>query len=798
MSDIDKKEIIEMVVRPHHMTYPRSGHKPGEFAIVVFNVVSVTVGKLPSVFPIDFDMKQVQITGKGKMPDIGYDRDYVIKALYKEYPVYGPGFEIISMRLNCDMTNREDIEKFFSFFMTKGRIGLLYAAYDHPEELLKNRDYKSLMKIKGIKEATAVKLCDRYAECVDNGEAYVALSKYGLTKNAIDGLVRWYGSPQVAIDVIEKNPYALLRVWGYGWERADAVARQSGFAVDSPERVVAYAQYFLEQQKDGVGDSWILVQDWFNEISAACDLPDQSKIATMLLPQTASKAEFEKVYAETDPAKRMMREGDFKPFYYDEDTQRIGLLRERMMEKEIARHLERIKGGKPCVAYKQEECLPFIKKAEKEQGFEYTNEQVNAIWSILSNPISVLTGRAGTGKSTVLNAVVKIMEHYKIGVEQCALSGRASSNLTEITGLVGKTIHRLLGFVPESDRFAHTEKHPLPQGMFVVDEASMIGGDLFLSLLQAIPTGSSVVLVGDLAQLDPIGGSAVFKDCISSRYIPTCELRELHRQAKRSGIVTASIQVSMGNPLVKNDFSGTEVRGELKDFKIVGEVDRSLIFSDVLDEYKGLLQSGINAHDVQVLTPLRSRGVLSCVTLNQALQQIANEGSMFNGLKVHYTDNKTEYDIVYRVGDRVIVTKNNYSAIGVDGEKCAVFNGNIGYIKAISGTIMTVSFLEQGDVVYKDKDFEGLQLAYAATVHKFQGTGIPYVIFALDSGSFKLFSRQLVYTALTRAKKYCCVIADPRALNTATRINVVADKKTWLIDDLRALHVAEVKKSLAL
>lgn len=966
---------IEMIAHAGRILYPRSGHVSGDFAIVDFSVVKIIDGYLEPIFPVGND-GMVHVTCKGKMPDLSghgsAEKEYNIRGRFVDDLEHGPSYEVISMRLNYDMTDPKDIRTFLSFFMSNGRIDQLFSMYDHPEELLRDKNYAALAKIKGIKEATAIKLCDRFDECKDNGAAYVSLSQYGLTKNAIDGLVRWYGSPESAIGAIQQNPYALLKVWGYGWEKADAVARKQGFSNDCEERVVAYANFFL----DGItnegftdrdlkdygaksGDSRIPVSGFLNAVYSMCVPTTAEHIQQVLLDHTMSESEFEMAYVGVPPEKRLYKNDVFRDFYYDETTGYISQTRQRILEKEISRHIQRITEGHPCLAYNKEECLPLIRKAEDEQGFEYTDEQINAIWTILSNSISVLTGRAGcvsadteffdgtewkridlykngdsvmqydddgktsivkplgyirltcgeklchlhnemgadmmvsqehtmvfldpigklvrmplkmflgptpvlryqgqicnfiqkdgklipfrfmgydynetflksewvypsdgakycftvpshmwvsryhgcaivtgnSGKSSVLNAVTKIAQHYQIGIEQCALSGRASSNLTDITGLTGKTIHRLLGYVPGSDRFAHTENHQLPVGMYVVDEAAMVGGELFLSLLQAIPTGSMLVLVGDVAQLDPIGGAAVFKDCISSRYVPVAELRELHRQAKMSGIVDQSLQISYGKSIVKSDFCGTEIRGELRDFKIVCENDGAFLFPDVLNEYKGLIASGINPHDIQVLTPLRSRGGLCCATLNAALQKIANPKSiMSGGLHYHYTDNKTEYDVVYREGDRVIVTKNNYSALTEEGEKCAVFNGNIGYVESIGADKMTVSLAEQGKVVYNAKDLSGLQLAYAATVHKFQGTGVPYVIFALDMSAYRLLSRELIYTALTRAKKYCCVVADPQAIVTGARVSSVSHKSTWLLDDLRGLEVAQLKKKLS-
>lgn len=808
-----KKPDVEMVVALDHVTYPHSGHVAGEFAIADFAVKSIRSGSLEPVFPVRLD-GYIHVMCKGKMPDLSGasapDKEYVIRGSFVNDVSYGPQYDILSMRLNCDMTDPADIRRFFSFFMSESRVESLFAQYPHPEELLKNRDYAALMKVKGIKEATALKLCNRYEESIDNGEAYVTLSEYGLTKNAIDNLVQWYGSPETAIETVRQNPYALLRVWGYGWERADAVARKQGFALDCPQRVIAYAKYFLSAvtneeldddalKKQGVrsGDSRIPVSVLLDSVYSACAPTNPDGLRRIVLEHTMSRDEFESVYMAMDPERRMMRSDALKDFYYDESNGYISLASQRMLEKEIARHIKRLNDGSPCIRYKESDCRPLIAMAEKEQGFSYTSEQIGAIWTILSNPVSILTGRAGSGKSTVLNAVVKIVQFYDIEIEQCALSGRASSNLTDITGLVGKTIHRLLGYIPDTGRFAHSSLRQLPLGVYVIDEASMVGGDLFLSLLQAIPTGSVLVMVGDVAQLDPIGGAAVFKDCIASRYVPVAELRELHRQAAQSGIVQEALTVSYGHAIAKSDFCGTKEYGDNGDFVLIGENDRSFLFGDVISAYRKLIEQKIDPHDIQVLTPLRARGNLSCVALNVAIQKTFGHFDMFSGVSFHYIDNATEYDISYHPGDRVIITRNNYSAMTTTNEKCAVFNGNIGYVKAVDGDRMVISLVEQGDVVYSTKDLSGIQLAYATTVHKFQGTGIPYVIFALDMSSYKLLSKELVYTALTRAKKYCCVVAQSSALALASHISSVAQKSTWLSDELKEMEVARLKQRLS-
>ena len=405
------------------------------------------------------------------------------------------------------------------------------------------------------------------------------------------------------------------------------------------------------------------------------------------------------------------------------------------------------------------------------------------MWNILNNQVSILTGKGGTGKSSTVNAIVKIAKAFS-GEEpkMCALSGRASSKLTEITGLHGQTIHKLLGYNPALGGFMYDEKSQLSGSMFVLDEASMVGAELFEDLVKAIPSGAKFLMVGDIAQLESIGMGNVLKDCMASGVISSNVLTKIHRQAQKSGIITESLRISQGNaPFGKDAIVDGEYRGELQDLKYVLFDDYNLAQSRVVNEYIELFKAKkVNPKDIQVIVPMRSRGNLSCRCINEQIQKIVNNKNYPSEKTVAYTDAGLTWNVTYKPNDRVIVMKNDYNAETENGKQTAIFNGNIGYIRTIEDDHMVIDLLTQKGVVLKDKQYANIGLAYCVTCHKCQGDSAPYVIFGLDVSAWSLLSREMVYTAITRARKFCSVVVQNTAFMTAIKTSRIRLKQTWL------------------
>ena len=750
---------VRLKVRVERIIYPKNGQTSGSWTIAAFRIEEVLEGEVPECF-----QWSLRFTAKGSMPALNARDTYTMVAHLVEDAKYGLQYEVDLMCLDYDLTDKDDQLKFFSFFLTPTQTAALYENCDNPLVLLQNHDTKALMKIKGIGPVTAQRMINKYEDSKDLSLAFVRFYDLGLTKGAIEKLVHFYGSPEAAVEVIEKNPYLLIiQVPGYGWAKADAIAMSQGLAHDSDERMGAYLVHYLREQAEMNGNSWVSVEDLCVVIDQVCDPQNDERIYELIRRNIKNHV-----------------------LYYDKETERVGLMEYRELEQQIANEILRIQRGAAHIEINPERAETIIRSVELEQGFEYTEEQRTAIWNTLNNQFSILTGSAGVGKSSVVNGIAHVLEAHNFRVAQVSLSGRAASKLTEITHIEGKTIHRLLKYDPESGKFFHNKENPLPYDIIIGDEVSMWGGEITLSLLQAIPTGAKVLFIGDTKQLEAIGLASVLTDTIKSHTMPTVQLTKIQRQQADSGIITQSLKVACGEQIVGPKTSGVEYRGVRKDFKLVTYIDSALTQSKIIDEFKELyINQHVPANDIQVLVPMRSRGEASCRALNLAIQEIVNGTPSVDEITVPYTDGNYKYSYTYRPNDRIIIMKNNYKTINIEGNKEPIYNGNVGYIKQIGPDFMIVNLTEQGDIVLGAEDYNNLSLGYAITVHKKQGDSSPYVIGAIDSSSYALMSKELLYTMITRARKYCVLIGQKKILQQAVKISRVKTKQTWLCELLQ-------------
>ena len=750
---------VRLKVRVERIIYPKNGQTSGSWTIAAFRIEEVLEGEVPDCF-----QWSLRFTAKGSMPALNARDTYTMVAHLVEDAKYGLQYEVDLMCLDYDLTDKDDQLKFFSFFLTPTQTAALYENCDNPLVLLQNHDTKALMKIKGIGPVTAQRMINKYEDSKDLSLAFVRFYDLGLTKGAIEKLVHFYGSPEAAVEVIEKNPYLLIiQVPGYGWAKADAIAMSQGLAHDSDERMGAYLVHYLREQAEMNGNSWVSVEDLCVVIDQVCDPQNDERIYELIRRNIKNHV-----------------------LYYDKETERVGLMEYRELEQQIANEILRIQRGAAHIEINPERAETIIRSVELEQGFEYTEEQRTAIWNTLNNQFSILTGSAGVGKSSVVNGIAHVLEAHNFRVAQVSLSGRAASKLTEITHIEGKTIHRLLKYDPESGKFFHNKENPLPYDIIIGDEVSMWGGEITLSLLQAIPTGAKVLFIGDTKQLEAIGLASVLTDTIKSHTMPTVQLTKIQRQQADSGIITQSLKVACGEQIVGPKTSGVEYRGVRKDFKLVTYIDSALTQSKIIDEFKELyINQHVPANDIQVLVPMRSRGEASCRALNLAIQEIVNGTPSVDEITVPYTDGNYKYSYTYRPNDRIIIMKNNYKTINIEGNKEPIYNGNVGYIKQIGPDFMIVNLTEQGDIILGAEDYNNLSLGYAITVHKKQGDSSPYVIGAIDSSSYALMSKELLYTMITRARKYCVLIGQKKILQQAVKISRVKTKQTWLCELLQ-------------
>ena len=789
-SDNQCGEITARVVLDHYR-YPR-GKAPvsGEFAIVFVRVEEVLSGTIPESA---MDRGHC-ICVRGKMPRMEEGMNYFFQGSFVHDPKWGDQYAVKVLRLAYDLSTPERQRKFLQFFLTSIQVDALFEKFENPVQLLANKDFESLTSIKGIGLITAQHLCEKYDENVENGRAYIELQDLGLTKNALDKLIAEFKSPDVVVDLIKENPYRLITlVKGYGWARADAIARKQGFASNCPERVIAYARYCLNMGEQS-GNSCVDAKELVVMIAKECAPISNKEVVEIMKTKMVKDDDFLQVYEQFRAGDKSV---DYPEFYYNTEKKQLGTFRLRVLEQEIERHLIRLKEAKPHTEFDKDVCEKIIKDVEAEQGYTYTYEQRNAIYGVLTNNLSIITGRAGCGKSSTLKPLVRIFEHYGLQVGQCALSGRAASLLTEYTGLNGKTIHRLLQYVPDVGRFKFDESNNLSHDVIILDETSMVDEELFNSLIRAIRSGSKLVMLGDTQQLPPIGVGNLLNDCIKSGYIPTFVLTVIQRQAQKSGIITQSLMVCDGKRVVTNDFVGEETRGELRDFKVVCQSEAMLVHAKAMQEYHKLVfKHNISPDDIQLVVPMRVRGQNCCRMFNHEIQTIVNSDPSLPSVDVDCTEGDTHYTVTYRQGDRIMIIHNNYQARTADGKTTAIFNGNMGHIKEIEPNGMVVTLDDRDDeecrdIVLPRGDWGDITHAWCATCHKLQGSQAKYVIVVVDNGAFSLLIREWLYTALTRARKYCVLVGQPGAINTAVRNSNTKVKQTWLKDELYHKYLAE-------
>ena len=736
---------IRCRVRINHILYPRTAFTPGDFAILACTVVKVLDGE-----PYD---NNITIKGKVFSADIG--GTYLLDATLVKDGKYGYGYKIDSFQQDCDMNNPAERLEFLKTFVTNKQYEALTWTFDDPLTYIENGDITTLTKANGIGESTAKHIVKKYQENRKYAKAYSRLSRYGMTTEAITSLLHRYTDADKLLAMLDEDPYMLIgEVRGIGWTRADEIAKKMGIADNDPRRLQAYVGHFLNCRADD-GHTWSTPDELWDAFSYDLQIDD---------PQFLRDA----MYA--------LHEKD--KLWWSEDRSKIALVSLRNLEQQIAHELHRIASG---ALIKPKDAGSEIAMIEQRQGWSFTDEQMEAVNNVINSNVVIITGYAGTGKSSVVSAALKLLDGHSFA--QCALSGRAAARLTEVTGQEGKTIHRLLGY---QGYFTRNETNPLNEEIIILDEVSMVGAELFLSLIKAIPTGSKLIMLGDDGQLESIGLCNIFKDMLDCGVIPVNRLTKIHRQAAKSAIITESIKVRNGQQLCEDKWIGQEVRGELQDLTLHVSSESMLTYSYILDHYKELINSGVSKHHIQIVVPMKNRGDACTSKLNNAVQKIVNSENANVAVKVGKDNNAYEL----RLDDRVICVKNMYKATHPDlveneygelvNEECPVYNGDRGVITKMGYGFIIVRFDLWGDIIIYEKDYSAIELGYALSCHKLQGSEAEYVIIGFDMSSRVLLTKEWLYTAITRAKKQCIISAYDKALRFCIETSNIPLKRTFL------------------
>lgn len=616
-----------------------------------------------------------------------------------------------------------------------------------------------LSEIRGISREKAMSIGEIYREKTEERHALLFLGQYGITPSYAIRIYKRYKDK--TIDIVTKNPYSLAEdIFGIGFKIADKIAANVGIAKDSPFRIRAGVKYILNAGAND-GHVYMPVEMVVSQTSELLQIPDEiisNEITSMHIENQVwleRKAEKTSVYLNF--------------FYYAEGY--------------AARKLYELSSVEPDKKYNYENEIDALENIEK---IHFAPQQRDAIQSAMENGVLVITGGPGTGKTTIINAIIKLCEAEGYEIELAAPTGRAAKRMEEATGHKAQTIHRLLGinFVNENSRtqtFEKDEENPLEADVIIIDESSMIDILLMHSLLKAIPLGTRLIIVGDSNQLPSVGPGNVLRDIINSDVIKVCKLTEIFRQAQESAIVTNAHRINKGEyPNLKQ---------KDKDFFFMRRNTAQDLSSLIVSLVSVRLPKYLSCdpiRDIQVLTPMR-KSPLGVTALNALLQEALNPPSQ----------NKREKEfrgIKFREGDKVMQIKNNYNAewkivetgkVVEDG--VGVFNGDEGIITYmdLDNEYVEILFDDNKIVHYDFTQMDEIDLSYAVTIHKSQGSEYKAVIMPLLNGPDMLMSRNLLYTGLTRAKELAVIAGAENTIYKMVDNNREVSRYTSLQNKLK-------------
>lgn len=669
-----------------------------------------------------------------------------IKALghYTEHPSYGRQFSVASYETVIPQDSAA-MERYLGSGAIKG-VGAALAARivrRFKEDTLRivEEEPERLAEVKGISEKKAREIAAQVAEKADMRKAMMFLQQYGISLTLGARIFNRYG--QEMYGILRENPYRMAEdIEGIGFKIADEIAARIGIHTDSDYRIrsgllyillqaTAEGHVFLPQRVllDRAG-TLLGVEVSYME-KHIMDLAIDRKVVVKEIILGKGRDPEAVVYASQ---------------YYQLELHVAQMLKELALqdtvdEEKLERQLERL---------------------EKSDNVLLDEKQRQAVREAVKNGLLIVTGGPGTGKTTTINAIIRYFELEGLDICLAAPTGRAAKRMTETTGYEARTIHRLLelsGMPEESSSGVHFERNaqnPLEADVVIIDEMSMVDIFLMHALLSAVTPGTRLILVGDVNQLPSVGPGSVLKDIIRSERFPVVELVKIFRQASQSDIVVNAHKINKGIPVVLDNKS--------MDFFFLKRYDANVIISVVITLIQKKLPKFVDAnpYDIQVLTPMR-KGLLGVERLNQILQQYLNPPAPEKKEKEHGNG-------LFRVGDKVMQIKNNYQTewevrgkYGIPVEKgVGVFNGDTGILREINtfAETITVEFDEARFVEYSFKQLDELELAYAITIHKSQGSEYPAVVIPLLSGPRMLMNRNLLYTAVTRARKCVTLVGD--------------------------------------
>ncbi|HBE87456.1 MAG TPA: ATP-dependent RecD-like DNA helicase [Lachnoclostridium sp.] len=657
-----------------------------------------------------------------------------------EHPVYGEQMTVESYEIKAP-EDTAAMERYLGSGAIKG-IGAALASrivrrFKADTFRVMEEEPERLSEVKGVSEKMAMSISQQVEEKKEMRQAMMFLQEYGITMNLAVKIYQEYG-PRL-YSVLKENPYQLADdIPGVGFKMADEIARKAGIFTDSDFRIKCGVLYILLQATAN-GHTYLPEEDLLTQASELLKI-EPSFIEKHLMDMQLDK-------------RLVIRELEGKRIVYASQYY--------YMELNVAKMLHdlNIRGRMP-----EEEIQTQLLKLQKEEQIELDEKQVQAVVEAVNSGLLIITGGPGTGKTTTINTIIRFFESQEMEILLAAPTGRAAKRMTEATGYEARTIHRLLELtgVPGDDRslgmhFERNEENPLDADAVIIDETSMVDIHLMQSLLKAINPGTRLILVGDVNQLPSVGPGNVLRDMIDSGSFNVVMLTKIFRQATQSDIVVNAHKINRGEqvPLGKKS----------NDFLFIKREDPNAIINAMITLVQDKLPGYVHAktYDIQIMTPMR-KGAIGVERLNTILQDYLNPPG----------DGKAEKEtagVTYRVGDKVMQIKNNYNIewevrnkYGIPMDKgTGVYNGDMGIVREINAfaELVTVEFDEGRMVDYSFKQLEELELAYAITIHKSQGSEYPAVVIPVFSGPRMLMTRNLIYTAVTRAKSCVCLVGMP-------------------------------------
>ena len=666
---------------------------------------------------------------------------------YVEHPSYGFQFKASSFKV-VEPDDLLSMERYLGSGAIKG-VGEALAKrivkkFGKDTFRVIEEEPERLVEVKGISERIAQQITDQMIEKREIREAFLFLQKYGITNTLAVKIYEKYGMGMYGI--LKENPYRLAEdIQGVGFRLADEIAEKIGIHTDSDYRIRSGILYTL-LQASLEGHMFLPMRVL---VRRSADL--------LQVPEEAIRAQIQNLHMDHKVVvKKTTDEPEVYAFsYYYAELNCARMLRELnvLMESEL-------------LDSEEKRIETILQRILKEQGLELDELQKNAVLECVKHGIMILSGGPGTGKTTTINTIIRYFDEEGMDILLAAPTGRAAKRMTEATGYEARTIHRMLeinGGMEDGSRarFERNGENPLEADVVIIDEMSMVDIYLFQSLLEAVSVGTRLILVGDVDQLPSVGPGQVLQDLIESKSFPTVMLKKIYRQAGESDIVMNAHRINMGQKIALNNKS--------KDFFFLPRNDVQVIYKHMIQLITEKLPRYVEAqpYDIQVLTPMR-KGSLGVETLNEILQRYLNPADPSK--QEHMTGER-----IFREGDKVMQIKNNYQleweivsqyGIRIDSGS-GVFNGDIGTIRRIreESSTVQVEYDEHRLVEYTFSQLDEIELAYAITIHKSQGSEYPAVLLPLLSGPKMLMNRNLLYTAVTRARKCVTILGSQEVVD---------------------------------